>query len=202
MRSRGRLVDGCGVVEIGEGDELHSSRHRERIDRARVDARYGDRGEQREARRRASARAAGSSSEGDSVVPTASLVRWSSATAASAEPMPSPRRDGSTESDRGPASGSGCHQQRAELAQPRISPRSSKANIACSARAGTAARRCRIPSSVMIDSGQARWRIAAARERSSGVPSRITRPPYALVAGGNHGPLRAGHGRIVAGGRG
>ena len=53
----------------------------------------------------ASARAAGSSNDRPRVVRTARRERWSSAASASAEPMPSPRRDGSTVTDRIPASG-------------------------------------------------------------------------------------------------
>ena len=43
--------------------------------------------------------------------------------------------------------------------------------------AGTLAIQCRMPSSVMTVSGQARWRIGAARGMSSSVPSRSIAPP-------------------------
>ena len=122
----------------------------------------------------ARARAPGSSTEPARVVVTPIAVRCSSPAAASAEPIPSPRRLGSTATTRVPRFGSATHHSRPAVHQPTISPPSSQASIRSSARSGTFSSEWRMPSAVRIMSGQARWRIAAALGMSSSVPSRIT----------------------------
>ena len=168
------LVDGSGIVEVRERDELDAGGHRAELDRAWVDRRDGHRRDVREAATRGEslrgrlverARQGGADAKSRQVV--VGRLRECGADASRRAVTDRPRPTGSPRRGSDATSAGGG-------AQPRISPCSSKANSARSARAGTAVRSWRMPSSVMIDSGQARWRIAAAFGTSSRVPGRIT----------------------------